>query len=176
MSLVYVDRSVQKDWLPLDQHGRSRDHHGSGSEWDAAQNEMGPKGYSEDFLLDARKFDSGGKPNPILLPMLRASLEEVVKLDLSQVQIQLAELMEFLLEWAKRKGFTLTPGSHASHLVGLRHPNLTPKQMLDACSALQEEGIHIAVRCGAFRVSPYVDTTLGDIEMLIEALERHIER
>lgn len=72
-SLVYVSPDVHESWQPLDQHGRSRDFviHNK-STWDASKNEMGPQGYSEKFINDARKFDSGGKPNPILLPMIRA--------------------------------------------------------------------------------------------------------
>lgn len=176
--LVYINQEVHQTWLPLDQHGRSRDHHGSGSAWDASQNEMGPKGYSEDYIQDARKLDSGGKPNPLLFPMLRTSLTDVLDtIDVHQAQMDLRVLLQPLLDWARTRGWGLTPGPHASHLIGLRPTSLTPKQMLDICSGLQQDdGIYIAVRCGAFRISPYVDSTSMDIERLIAGFECQLHK
>jgi selenocysteine lyase/cysteine desulfurase len=171
MCLVYVDKELHNTWLPLDQHGRSRDHHGSGAAWDASKNEMGPRGYSEDYLSDARRLDSGGKANPLIFPMLRASLTSIQNLDVHQAQIDLQNLIQPLIDWAMNLGWTLTPGPHASHILGLRPITLTSTQMLDICSGLQYDGIYIAVKCGAFRVSPYIDTTIDDIERLIAGFE-----
>ena len=47
---------------------------------------MGPRGYSEKFYSDARKFDSGGQANPILIPMLCAAMEEVALIDTQEAQ------------------------------------------------------------------------------------------
>jgi len=170
VSLVYIAPELHSTWVPLDQHCRGRDLAG-GSEWDASQDLIGPDGYPEKFFQDARKFDGGGKPNPVLLPMLRAALEEVVYLDLSRVQAYLKALMTPLLDWARSHDFDLTPGSHAYHLVGIRPKHLTPHQMVEIASRLEaEEQIYIAVRCGAFRISPYIDTEREDIDRLIHAL------
>lgn len=177
-SLVYVSGEVQDSWQPLDQHGRSRKIAvDGGSSWDASKDEMGPNGYPAEFCKDARKFDSGGKP-PIILPMLRASLEQVVQLDVRQVQQQLKQLTQPILDWASNNDFVLTPGPHAAHLIGIRpgrNSKLTPGRMVQIANELQAEGIYIAVRCGAFRISPYIDTTEEDIQQLLEALERHCE-
>lgn len=176
-SLVYVSSQVQVSWQPLDQHGRSRKVAvDGGSSWDAAKNEMGPNGYPAEFCKDARKFDGGGKPNPILLPMLRASLEQVVQLDVLRAQQELKVLTQPILDWASQNDFVLTPGPHAAHLIGIRpglKSTLTPQRMIDIANELQQEGIFIAVRCGAFRISPYVDTTESDIQRLLEALGRY---
>jgi selenocysteine lyase/cysteine desulfurase len=169
-SLCYVSPEVRDIWEPLDQHGHSRDLAG-GANWDAAKNEMDANGYPEIFFDDARKFDSGGKPNPILMPMLRASLEQVAKLDFVQVQEQLHRLMAPLIEWALSNGYTMTSGDCAYHLFGIRPSHLTTQQMIDLCSSLQQKGIYVAVRCGAFRVSPYIDNVESDIQRLISALE-----
>jgi selenocysteine lyase/cysteine desulfurase len=172
-SLCYVSPEVRELWDPLDQHGHSRDLAG-GANWDAAKNVMGANGYPEKFFDDARKFDSGGKPNPILLPMLRVSLEQVAKLDFVQVQDQLGKLMVPLIDWALSNQFTMTSGDCAYHLVGIRPTQLTTQQMIDICSSLQQKGIYVAVRCGAFRVSPYIDNVNSDIQRLISALEEAI--
>lgn len=176
-SLVYISKDVQDLWEPLDQHGRSRKVAvDGGSSWDASKNEMGPNGYPAEFCEDARKFDSGGKPNPILLPMLRASLEQVTQLNEVQVQEQMKRLTDPIVEWTVKNDFVMTPGPHAGHLVGIRPgPNskLTPQRMVQIANDLQSEGIVIAVRCGAFRISPYIDTSESDIQQVLEALERH---
>lgn len=169
VSLCYVSPAVRDAWQPLDQHGRGRDLPG-GANWDAAKNDMGPNGYPSKFVNDARKFDSGGKPNPILLPMLRASLEQVVRLDFKQVQERLRQLMTPLMTWALSNGYTVNQGDCAYHLVGIRPSFLTTQEMIAVCSELQKQNIYVAVRCGAFRVSPYIDNSDADIQRLINAL------
>jgi len=178
-SLVYISSDVQDSWQPLDQHGRSRKVAvDGGSSWDASKNEMGPNGYPPDFCKGARKFDSGGKPNPILLPMLRTSLEQVIKFNVQQVQQQMKLLTQPILEWISENNFVVTPGPHAGHLIGIRpgpSSKLTPQSMIQIANELQGEGIYIAVRCGAFRISPYIDTEEADIELLLKALGRYFE-
>jgi selenocysteine lyase/cysteine desulfurase len=169
MAIVYVSPQLHKVWEPLDMHGRSRDMDGGGG-WDASKNEMGPKGYPETFFDDARKFDSGGRPNPLLLPMIRTSLEEVVKLDMPTAQETLRGLTARLLEWATANGYTITRGPHASHIIGLRPKYLTPQEMIGMVKALEQRGIILAVRCGGFRVSSYITTTEGEIDRLMVGL------
>jgi selenocysteine lyase/cysteine desulfurase len=44
--------------------------------------------------------------------------------------------------------------------------------MIEICNRLQNEfGIFTAVRCGALRISPYIDNTKDDIKALVIALE-----
>lgn len=169
MSLVYISPRVHEKWSPLDLHGRSRDLP-TGKAWDASMNEMGPKGYPDHFYSDSRKFDGGGKPNPILLPLLRASMEKVVALDIEKAQAQLKALVQPLLSWASNNGYSISPGPHAFHLIGIRPLNRTPEELLEMSRALLQKDIIIAVRCGVFRISPYLDNTEADIQALIAGL------
>jgi selenocysteine lyase/cysteine desulfurase len=75
-----------------------------------------------------------------------------------------------LFDWATSHGYAVMSGGCAYHLVGIRPLHLTPQQMIDVCDQLQEAGIYIAVRCGAFRISPYIDNYPQDIDRLIAAL------
>jgi len=86
--LAYISPEVQDDWIPLDFHGRGRDFEAGADSWDVSKNEMGPRGYPERYYGDARKFDSGGKANPLLLPMLRTAMEEVSRIDVAKAQLQ----------------------------------------------------------------------------------------
>ena len=175
-SIIYVSKEIQESWLPLTFHGRARRVETEDKAWDANQNEMGPDGYPELFVSDARKFDQGGKPNPILLPMLQTSLEFVVQTtgqDLRKAQEDLRHKILPLLDWASKNGYRTSAGPHAWHIIGLRpakNKHMTPRQLLDIASTLESQGFYIAVRCGGLRISPYVTTTETEIQQFIEAL------
>lgn len=164
-ALVYIDPALHESWSPLDQHGRGRDLRGD-------SDTMGPHGYPGKFFNDARKFDSGGKPNSILLPMLQAALEHVVALDRAELQKTLQEMMQPFLDWVRSSGKFTLPAAHVYHLIGIHPVDMTPDQMIGFCNRLQKEnGIYIAVRCGSFRISPYSDNTTSDIAALLEAFK-----
>jgi selenocysteine lyase/cysteine desulfurase len=168
-SLVYIDPKLQNTWEPLDQHGRSRKVAGMAI-WNAAKDGMGPQGYPQEFVTDARRFDSGGKPSPFLLPMLRKSMLKVIEVDIEKIQSLLKDRMMPLLDWADKHELW-TPSVHAYHLIGIRVRHLSPEQMILIKNKLEgEHDVHIAVRCGAFRISPYLDTTEENVQKLIEAL------
>ena len=162
----------------MDFHGRGRDFEAGAASWDASKNEMGPNGYPEKYYGDARKFDSGGKANPLLLPMLRTAMEEIVCCsidDLAKAQSKLKILTKPLLDWAadgNKYGYSVKTGPRAYHLIGLVPEEKTPEEMIEISKRLAtEKGIIIAVRCGGFRVSPYLTNTENDVQKLIEGLE-----
>lgn len=138
---------------------------------------MGPDGYPQLWVSDARKFDQGGKPNPILLPMLQCSLEYVARTigqDLNKAQEKLSSLIKPILDWALKNGYKTSAGPRVSHILGLRpdvNKHMTPQQLLEIAAMLQKQGIYIAVRCGGLRISPYVTNNENEIEKFIEALD-----
>lgn len=173
-SLVYVNPHLHDSWEPLDSHGRSRIPGKERKTWDFTKDEMGVDGYPPNFYDDARKFDSGGKPNPILLPMLKTSLEIVTRLDVDLVQNHLEQLMAPFVAWAEQEAGMDIPRPISFHLIGVTPKNLTTDQMNKICLDLANKNIFIAVRCGVFRVSPYIDTTEKDVDELIIALKSAI--
>jgi selenocysteine lyase/cysteine desulfurase len=78
-ALAYIDPSL--DWQPLDQHGRSRLINATNPLWESQPSIMTSNGYPSAFYPDSRRLDGGGKPHDIMLPMLKAALQEVVKID-----------------------------------------------------------------------------------------------
>jgi selenocysteine lyase/cysteine desulfurase len=178
-ALVYVDPSLHDVWQPLDRHGRGRLYTEADPQRNAHRDCMGPHGYPTEYFADARKFDSGGKPNEILLPILRAAMEEVVRINMVQAQLQLKALMTPLLDYvaSDQDVFNLTPGPHAYHIVGLRlvSDNADPSlDLLKLQAYLQQHNVYVAVRCGALRISPYLDTTDHDIQVLIQLLQDYL--
>mmetsp|Transcript_28773 Transcript_28773/g.61951 ORF Transcript_28773/g.61951 Transcript_28773/m.61951 type:complete len:202 (+) Transcript_28773:79-684(+) len=170
--LAYISPEVQDDWIPLDFHGRGRDFEAGADSWDVSKNEMGPRGYPERYYRDARKFDSGGKANPLLLTMLRTAMEEISQIDLKNAQMQLKALTKPLLDWAVGNGYSVECGPRAYHVIGLVPNEKTPQEMIEISKRLAaEKRVIIAVRCGGFRVSPYLTNTENDVKKLIEGLE-----
>jgi selenocysteine lyase/cysteine desulfurase len=164
-ALAYIDPAYQDVWKPLDQHARGRNV--------GHCDRMGPDGYPGEYYKDARKFDCGGKPNPLLLPMLKASLEEVVALNVDELQATLKELLDPLLSWAVTSGKFILPKHHSYHLVGLKPvpPMSTDQMTVIADQLLRTKKIHLAVRAGGvFRISPYLDTTKEEVQILRDAL------
>lgn len=169
--LVYIDPTLHDIWCPLDQNDRGRDI--GGPNWDAAKDSMGEDGYPTKFMNDARKFNSGGKPNPILLPMLQASLKEVVGINKFELQSELKELARPLLQWVQSSNKFVLPFLHSYHIIGLRPRNnsIPIEQLVELCDRLQKEyGIYTAIRAGALRISPYIDNTTDDMNSLVLAL------
>ena len=101
-------------------------------------------GYSEEFVQRARRLDASGRPNPILLLMLRSALEIVAGHDdIERMQSKIAAVNNQMLKGAMQMGFTTTPGPRAGNILGLRPGNnelkakLTPETMLETCKLKQ---------------------------------------
>lgn len=186
--LCFIDENVVSQWQPLDQHDRARDWHGQSI---AYRNTLTPSGYPADFVAGARKFDAGGRTQPILMPMLRTGMEKVVATIFSndkdvnsgvyQAQAQLHTLMQPFRDWVATQNATFhplpsDPATHSSHILGLMPTKLSTDKMLEVATRLaKEKGIIISVRCGMFRIAPYLDNTPGDVASLIEALTTCIQ-
>jgi selenocysteine lyase/cysteine desulfurase len=84
-SLVYVAPHLHGRWVGLEHHERNRvgsDH----PEYDAL-GAMGPTGYPAEYMGGARRFDCGGRPNPVILPMVAEALQLVHRWTPSAVQV-----------------------------------------------------------------------------------------
>jgi selenocysteine lyase/cysteine desulfurase len=183
--LVYINPVLHEIWEPLDQHHRSRLVLSDFVPSSDSRNGMNiPDGYSETFVEDARKFDAGGTPNPILLPMVRTALEEVTQLSLVKVQIQLKNVLQPFLVWAREHGIALSTDSSDDddddddedqrfyHVIYL---SFDEDKTLEKIQKLEHDlrtqwNVYTAVRCGGLRISPYLDTTPEDVQLLIRGL------
>lgn len=175
MSLVYVAPRHHDTWQPLDHHERGRE--GSGGEgWDEVVFTHPETGYYPEALYpDARRLDSGGKANPIIVPMVRAALEWVLRLGVDNIQQTTRRLTNALAEQ-----LTAVFGSHAlvrseaqrsAHILGVRfHPaspfhSAAPLVALNA--VLKANGVHCSVRGEWLRLSVYVHNRLSDVRRFV---------
>lgn len=179
-SLMYIHPKYHDTWMPLDQHERSRVAF-QNEVFDATENNIGGHGYPEQFVAGAARCDSGGKKNQILQPMICEGLRTVLSLNLNSAQCFLRGVTDQVLEGGKFIGFDVQPGPRCGHIIGLR-PKLpalvdflSPEKMVEIATRLREKHIFLAVRNGAFRISPYLNTTQRDIILLLEALKEECQ-
>jgi selenocysteine lyase/cysteine desulfurase len=184
-TLLYVPSRLLEDdlydWQPLDQHERSRIVFQS-SVYDATEDNIDEHGYPAEFVDGAARLDSGGKKNPILLPMVLEGLKIVNSLNLKEAQEHLLTLTEYCIQRASemKLEFGIQAGPRAGHILGLRPFGttltwLTPERMVGVVKRLIERGIYIAARAGAFRISPYLNTTYEEVDWLLEGLAQVLE-
>lgn len=177
MSLVYAAEEWSSN--PMTEPIVQDEHNRLGADGDICLPfEMSPVGYSEDFQDGAKKFDAGGRLNPILLPMVSRALQQVLDWTPERISSRLTQLTQRCVAGAQRLGL-VTPRSHAPHLVGLSPPPevQTPSEWADAaCSYLKERSIHISSRAGCLRVAPHVYNNEADIDALLAALHGLMEK
>ncbi len=179
-SLVYIDSQYHNTWKPLDQHERSRIVF-QDEVYDATENNIEGNGYPTEFVSGAARLDSGGKKNPVLLPMVCEGLRIVNQIDKCHAQEYLKMISDEVLDGAKIIGFNVQPGPRVGHIVGLRPYSselksiLTPSKMVDVANNLKQKGIYVAVRCGAFRIAPYLNTTSDDVKILLQGLKEECD-
>ena len=173
--LAYIHPTVYNTWQPLDYHGRGID---LPETWTCSRNALSPTGYPLSYYKNARKFDSGGKANSILLPMLEQSLKEVLELgDLTTIQQQLKQVMQPLLDYVENgEGaahyYISTKEPRSYHIIGVMSKTKTPTELLEIQDQLASRRIYVAVRCGGFRISPHITTTTPDnVQALVKGLQ-----
>jgi selenocysteine lyase/cysteine desulfurase len=180
MSLVYIHSKYHETWLPLDQHEGSRAVF-TNEVYDAQENNIAIGGYPTEFVKGARRCDSGGKKNPILEPMICEALRIVSSFDLNASQSFMKRITDRILEKGQRLGLGVQPGPRCGHIIGLRPISeemvayLTPETMVEVANRLKDKNIFLAVRCGAFRIAPYLNSTSEDVDRLMEAMEEECQ-
>ena len=182
---LYASVEWQRLGVPIEEHERARAAAAGGRDVPFAL----PRGasdvpYDELFASCARRLDAGGRPNPVLLPMVAEGLRHVLHWTPDAIGSHAAALSARLAAWAARAGFA-PPAGRAQHFVGLRRPTNSAaawssreehawaERLAGALRA--RHAIHVAGRFGALRVSPHVYNTEADIDDLIRALRAEAE-
>ncbi|KAH8062570.1 Aminotransferase class-V [Aureococcus anophagefferens] len=121
----------------------------------------------------ARCFDGGGRPNPVILPMVRAGLELVLAWEVSNIDARLRELTG---PHVRRLGERFdVPRCRASGLVGVRPRGLARSEAdawADAAAAALKHRappILVTGRFGAVRVGALYNSD-DDLEAFVDAL------
>jgi dTDP-4-dehydrorhamnose reductase len=189
-SLIYLHPKHHDAWTPLDKNDRSRVGNDE-NEWvengymslGTGTGDSRPVGYPIEFNFGAARIGSGGRPNPILLPMIQSALSALVsEFDLTELEAYLRGLGDCLEECVYR-GESCVAGEFTS--IGLKmipairrscniisvylHPalNVSPGSMVQK---LKQQGIIVAARQRFIRISPHVFSTRAHMQQLYQAM------
>jgi len=175
ISLMYIHPKYHTIWLPLDQHERSRIAFTKDDCIDATENSiLSNCGYPEEFISGAIRFDSGGRKNLVLLSMVQEGLRIVTNLNLNQAQKQLFQITTYIIQHVQHLGFYCRYTHRAGHTLGLRPTctsTWTTEKLLELCQRFQERNIFVAIRHGAIRISPYLNTSQDEVDSLIQGFK-----
>jgi selenocysteine lyase/cysteine desulfurase len=159
LAFLYVDPAYHSG-RPLEHHAYNRA---------GAADMPSSSGYADEFMAGARRYDFGERSNFINLPMIKASLAQLLEWGgPAEIQRSLAPFVAQINEEGVRCGLAASPkGSGAAHFTGLRVPGGIPKGLQDALAA---EGVYISVRDECLRISPYLYNSMDDVARLFEVL------
>ena len=218
VSCVYIHPALHDTWQPLDQHERGRQFYcgnknssSSNSSISPAQQALATRHfmnpttgcYPAAYATNARKFDAGGKANPLLLTVVAAAMKQVVVardiVSVEAAQKHLERLLRPFRQWCRVHGFRFLMDGGASHhnhqqqhilahhilhiglprgIIPSRHnaPKEAAYLVLVANRLEKEFGIVVAARCGGLRISPSLETTSVELQALQKALYEIIFR
>lgn len=128
-------------------------------------------GYGDRFTVGAQRFDQGTADAMIDVPIAVASMEQIAAWGVGAIAATMEPLVDAIADQAQARGWRVPPKAHrAPHFIGMALPQ-TPR--LDLADRLAADGVHVSLRDGRVRVSPYVFNDLSDVEALFAALDRH---
>ena len=172
MSLMYLHPRYHNDWQPLDHHERSRLGNNL-SEWDEII-DMGINGYPEAFRSGARRIDAGGRPNPVILSMLKSSISLILNTTTQAILSHITAINDTIATQLESLpiGLTLVPKAHRSgHILGVYRAPDGIINTIELKNELMKRNIYVSVRHKALRISPYLHNTINDVQRFIREVK-----
>jgi len=125
--------------------------------------------YTDDFRKGARRYDMGEHPNFISVPITQASLGQILKWGVENIQAYCGGLSAKMAEELAGSEFQMAnPGEQAKHLFGIQVAD--PGRIPAIMEALQAQQISVSVRGSSLRVSPNVYNRPEDMTALAQVL------
>ena len=125
--------------------------------------------YQPNYHPGAIRYDVGERSNPILVPMLLASLGLISEWGPRRIQRYCHELGNIFIDEAHSIGFLLEEEKwRSSHLFGLQLPKRFDPTSIK--NKLEDHNIFVSRRANALRISLHVYNDENDVEALLDAL------
>lgn len=129
--------------------------------------------YRDEYQPGAIRYDVGERSNFILMPMMRAALEQILSWRPERIQAYCAALMAEPLAEARSLGFRVEDDDwRGAHIAGLRLPHGTDLAALAA--TLDGAQISVSLRGSAMRVAPNVYNDAEDVAALSTVLRHSV--
>jgi selenocysteine lyase/cysteine desulfurase len=125
--------------------------------------------YQPQYRPLAARYNMGEFSNFIQLPMLKASLSQLLEWQPARINEYCLHISSPLIHFLQQHGFWLEEERYrAGHLFGFRLPDGMSIQTVQR--TLTERKIYVSLRGSAIRVSPHLYNDESDMEALIKAL------
>ena len=124
--------------------------------------------YREDYKPGARRFDAGGFPGFIHIPMAIAALTQIRDWGIDNIQDTLSALTNLIETRAMDAGLE-TPGrnNRVGHMIGIKFPE---SQVPTLSKKLADNKVFISFRGNSMRVAPHLYNDQEDINKLFSFL------
>ena len=128
--------------------------------------------YSDAYMPGARRFDSGEKCTPTILPGAIAALEQIRAWGIEAVAQTLLSINARIAMRLGELGFALPEQTRrCPHMFGARLPSGRSGNLV---ADLRAQNLHISQRGDALRFSPHLFVTANDVDRLTRALQQWI--
>lgn len=126
--------------------------------------------YQDEYQEGAIRYGMGQQSNFIANPMLIASIKELRKWGVQNIQHYCQNLIHEPLEQVKEMGlYVEDENARGAHLFGIQFP----KQKMDAlATALKVHRVSVSIRGEFIRVSPHVYNDERDMNKLVRAIKQ----
>ncbi|MBW3554889.1 MAG: aminotransferase class V-fold PLP-dependent enzyme, partial [Gemmatimonadetes bacterium] len=124
--------------------------------------------YTETYRGGARRFDAGGFPQFVLIPMAIAAVGQVLDWGVEAIAGAISPLTAAVEAGVREAGAEVLPASsRCGHMAGIRLRSGVPESLGEQLAAA---GIYVSVRGQTIRVSPHVYNSEEDVERLLSVL------
>jgi selenocysteine lyase/cysteine desulfurase len=131
--------------------------------------------YRAPYLPGCERYDMGERASFILVPMMIAALEQLLRWTPNRIASHCADLTERIARGVAEIGFTASAaGDRAPHILGLTIPRDVDRTTLKA--ALDHRNISVSWRGDTLRISPHVYNSDTDAQSLMDALASIVVR
>lgn len=170
--LLSPDQSGYLYVAPRHQHGEPIEHNHATRIGDGPMT-LSP-GYGERFRHGAARFDQGAADAMIHVPMAEAAMRQIAEWGVDEIAATLAPLVDRIADEAESRGWRVPPKAHrAPHFIGITLPEPPAPDLADR---LASGNVHVSLRDGRVRVSPYLFNSIEDVTALFAALDRNLRR
>ncbi len=124
--------------------------------------------YRDEYRKGARRFDAGGFPGFVNIPMAISGLTQLLDWGVGNIQDAISVLTNKIEEKAAQFGF-ITPGKNdrVGHIIGMTLPGY---DMADFGKELNQNQVYVSFRGSGMRIAPHLYNEINDIEKLFEVL------
>ncbi|MBO0931689.1 aminotransferase class V-fold PLP-dependent enzyme [Fibrella aquatilis] len=126
--------------------------------------------YQPAYRPGAYRYNMGEQSNFTQMPMLEASLRQLLDYQPERVQTYCQNLMADALPELESLGYRIEPASgRGHHLLGVWVPDHADPMAIT--KALLARNVSVSARARAIRISPHVYNSPEDVQALVEALK-----